>query len=203
VSTADTGADAGLRRAAQKFPQQNQCRASDGSEISPKSDDTPLQNPASYPKYVNVINIHIRNKNNNNKEYHSMTTVTQPRGSWFSRAEMWLDERGKGAWIAAMVLGFIFFWPVGLALLAYMIWSKRMFNGSCAVRKTRMSAAGLTPTGNEAFDTYKADMLKRLQDEQAAFEAFLQRLRDAKDKSEFDEFMDERARAASASDDDK
>ena len=42
-------------------------------------------------------------------------------GSWFSRAEAWLDEKGKGAWIAAMVLGFIFFWPIGLALLAYMI----------------------------------------------------------------------------------
>ena len=37
---------------------------------------------------------------------------------------------GKGAWIAAMVLGFVFFWPVGLALLAYMIWGKRMFR-SC------------------------------------------------------------------------
>ncbi len=46
------------------------------------------------------------------------------------RAEAWLDERGRFAWIAAMVLGFIFIWPVGLAFLAYMIWSKRMFKGS-------------------------------------------------------------------------
>ena len=44
----------------------------------------------------------------------------------------WLDDRGKGAWIAAMVLGFIVFWPVGLALLAYMIWSKRMFTNGPA-----------------------------------------------------------------------
>ena len=47
------------------------------------------------------------------------------RPSWFERSETWLDRKGKGAWIAAMVLGFIFFWPVGLALLAYMIWSKK------------------------------------------------------------------------------
>ena len=45
----------------------------------------------------------------------------------------WLDARGKKAWIAVMVVSFIIFWPVGLALLAYMIWSKRMFNRShCA-----------------------------------------------------------------------
>ncbi len=111
---------------------------------------------------------------------------------WFSKATSWLDERGKGAWIAAMVLGFIFFWPVGLALLAYMIWSKRMFNGSCKSRSTH----NFRTSGNTAFDAYKADTLKRLQDEQGAFEAFLDRLRDAKDKSEFDTFMDDRAKAA-------
>ena len=42
------------------------------------------------------------------------------------QARDWLDERGKGAWIAAMVLGFIFVWPLGLAVLFYMIWSGRM-----------------------------------------------------------------------------
>ena len=41
-------------------------------------------------------------------------------------------------------------------------------------------------------------MLRRLEDEQTAFESFLQRLREAKDKSEFDSFMEDRARAASA-----
>jgi len=46
-------------------------------------------------------------------------------GNWFHRTETWLDERGKGAWIAATVAGFIFVWPVGAFLLAYMIWSKR------------------------------------------------------------------------------
>ena len=54
-------------------------------------------------------------------------TAEYSRPSWFVRSETWLDRKGKGAWIVAMVLGFIFFWPVGLALLAYMIWSKKMF----------------------------------------------------------------------------
>lgn len=54
------------------------------------------------------------------------------------------------------------------------------------------------PSGNSAFDAYKAETIRRLQDEQEAFEAFLQRLRDAKDKSEFDAFMEDRARANTA-----
>lgn len=49
------------------------------------------------------------------------------------------------------------------------------------------------PTGNTAFDAYKADTLRRLEEEQDSFETFLERLRAAKDKSEFDAFMDERA----------
>jgi len=119
-------------------------------------------------------------------------TTARPHG-WFARSEAWLDARGKGAWIAAMVLGFIFFWPVGLALLFYMIWSKRMFNKS-------LTMTSLRPTGNSAFDSYKADTLRRLEEEQEKFEEFLERLREAKDKSEFDQFMDERSRAAKAGD---
>ncbi len=122
-----------------------------------------------------------------------------------ARAEGWLDERGKGAWIAAMVIGFILFWPVGLFLLFYMIWSKRMFNKTCHHRHTRHREAermnrrhGLRTSGNSAFDAYKAETLQRLMDEQEQFEAFLERLRAAKDQSEFDQFMDERASAVRA-----
>jgi Protein of unknown function (DUF2852) len=131
--------------------------------------------------------------------------------SWPARAEAWLDARGRKAWVIAMILGFIFFWPVGLALLGYMIWSKRMFNSSCAARMhdrhedrqgrwaRKMGRMGYgrdhMSSGNTAFDAYKTDTLKRLEEEQHAFETFLQRLRDAKDKSEFDTFMDDRAKA--------
>ena len=130
------------------------------------------------------------------------------RPTWLNRGESWLDDRGKGAWIAAMILGFVFFWPVGLALLAYMIWSKRMFKKSCghdSRHEGRMSRhhqfrATMRPSGNTAFDAYKADTLQRLEEEQSNFEAFLARLRDAKDKAEFDNFMDDRARKAANGD---
>ncbi len=131
---------------------------------------------------------------------------TPKSDGWVSRAEAWLDERGKGAWIAAMVLGFVLFWPVGLALLAYMIWSKRMFGKSCHKRhahrfdsKCHMGRRhGAHSSGNSAFDAYKAETLRRLMEEQEQFESFLERLRAAKDKSEFDQFMEERAKAAEA-----
>lgn len=133
------------------------------------------------------------------------------RPSWLNRSEGWLDDRGKGAWIAAMILGFVFFWPVGLGLLAYMIWSKRMFKKSCNQsewhgdrhdgHKSRHQQfrAAMRPSGNTAFDAYKSDTLKRLEEEQSNFEAFLARLRDAKDKAEFDNFMNDRARKATDS----
>ncbi len=134
-----------------------------------------------------------------------MSTLTQTapiarQPSWFARSEAWLDAKGKGAWIAAMVLGFILFWPVGLALLAYMIWSKRMFAKSCSPRRMSNAMSTMRSTGNSAFDSYKADTLRRLEEEQHNFEAFLERLREAKDKSEFDQFMDERAEAAKSDD---
>ncbi|MEM5477185.1 DUF2852 domain-containing protein [Pacificibacter sp. AS14] len=126
------------------------------------------------------------------------TVPARPLG-WFARAENWLDDKGKGAWIAAMVLGFIFLWPVGLALLFYMIWSKRMCSkSSCGPRGHRHSRhAAFKSSGNSAFDAYKAETLRRLEDEQGSFEAFLERLRAAKDKSEFDQFMNDQSKKAS------
>ncbi|ETX15585.1 hypothetical protein OCH239_14140 [Roseivivax halodurans JCM 10272] len=130
-----------------------------------------------------------------------MTTATPSTlpatAGWFARAEAWLDDKGKVAWLAAMVLGFVFFWPVGLALLFYMIWSKRMM--SCRKSRTARMPQGfrtMRSSGNAAFDAYKAETLRRLEEEQDGFEAFLKRLRDARDKAEFDQFMEERSRRA-------
>jgi hypothetical protein len=138
-----------------------------------------------------------------------VSTLTPVRPGWFARAEGWMDDKGKGAWIAAMVLGFVFFWPVGLALVAYITYTKRwsspMFAKSCRGRRndmTRHAFGAMKPSGNSAFDAYKADTLQRLEQEQRDFEAFLERLRDAKDKAEFDAFMNDRADAASPEDDD-
>jgi hypothetical protein len=47
-----------------------------------------------------------------------------------------------------------------------------------------------TSSGNRAFDDYRTETLKRLEDEQREFKDFLGRLRFAKDRAEFDQFMD-------------
>ncbi|SLN43967.1 hypothetical protein AQS8620_01748 [Aquimixticola soesokkakensis] len=131
----------------------------------------------------------------------TISTASLPATSWLGKTENWLDSKGRGAWIAAMVLGFIFFWPLGLALLAYMIWSNRMFkkSGPCRARASSFTSNAYSSSGNSAFDAYKLDTLRRLEDEQEAFQAFLERLRSAKDKAEFDQFMDDRAKRAAQS----
>jgi hypothetical protein len=47
-------------------------------------------------------------------------------------------------------------------------------------------------SGNRAFDDYRSETLRRLEDEQREFKEFLERLRFAKDRAEFDQFMSER-----------
>jgi hypothetical protein len=103
------------------------------------------------------------------------------------RARDWLDERGRIAWIAVMVIGFILFWPIGLAVLFYMIWSKRM--GCNWGRNSHRHHRGMGRTGNTAFDTYREETLRRLEEERDAFVAFLDQLRQAKDQDEFDQFI--------------
>jgi hypothetical protein len=129
------------------------------------------------------------------------------RPNLLRRAEAWLDRKGRMAWIAAMVLGFVIFWPIGLLLVGYITYTNRWSSNKmfgCAARRHRHDGTetayhayrAAQPSGNAAFDSYKAEMLRRLEDEQTAFEAFLQRLREAKDKSEFDAFMADRAKEA-------
>lgn len=50
------------------------------------------------------------------------------------------------------------------------------------------------PTGNAAFEAYRSATLTELEQEAAAFRKYLDELRHAKDKSEFDAFLDERRR---------
>jgi hypothetical protein len=123
-----------------------------------------------------------------------------------------LDEFGMPAWIAVMVAGFLIFWPVGLAILAYLLWSGRMgcgWHGDKSRWHARMAerwerrpgtwpgsgSAGRSAyaaSGNHAFDEYREATLKRLEEESREFQTFLERLRLAKDRAEFDQFMAER-----------
>ncbi|SEK30786.1 Protein of unknown function [Roseovarius nanhaiticus] len=130
-----------------------------------------------------------------------MTTTAQhptAAGSamrWLDGITAWLDRRGTLAWVALLVVSFATIWPIGLALLGYLIWSKRPMRDHSTCRTapfaSRMTAS--RSSGNTAFDAYRDETLRRLQDEQASFEQFLERLRAAKDKAEFDQFMSERS----------
>ena len=111
-----------------------------------------------------------------------------------------LDEFGKPAWIVLVVLGFFVWWPLGLATLAFVIGSGRMGCGHRHHWRHRMERFsermgrgwGPPSSGNRAFDEYRAETLSRLEEEQREFREFLNRLRMAKDKAEFDQFMAER-----------
>ena len=63
---------------------------------------------------------------------------------------------------------------------------------ACKSKSRRMAKWSPHSSGNSAFDAYREETMRRLEEEQTAFNAFLTRLRDAKDKAEFDQFMNER-----------
>lgn len=114
------------------------------------------------------------------------------------------------ATVALMVLGFMVFWPLGLAMLAYILFGQR-FNGfkqtanaaaddmfsKCRGRSRRSRFD--RESGNVAFDDWRRAELDRLAQEQRKldemreeFESYVRELRRAKDQEEFDRFMRER-----------
>ena len=110
-----------------------------------------------------------------------------------------MDEFGRPAWIAATALGFWLFWPVGLAILSYLAWTGRL--RSAANRSAGpgqwfnlRANASRASSGNQAFDDYRAETLRRLEEEKREFADYLERLRRARDKAEFDGFMADRRR---------
>jgi hypothetical protein len=144
--------------------------------------------------------------------------------------------------LVLMILGFIWWWPVGLIILAFLIargrfghWHRPSFAGSgpmwdCEhntdrwdrnmdrwerkmarvqekmdrkmdrvrdkmerfVNRGEWWRPAPSSSGNRAFDDYRSETLKRLEEEQREFKEFLERLRFAKDRSEFDQFMNDR-----------
>ncbi|MCK9551056.1 DUF2852 domain-containing protein [Aquamicrobium sp.] len=119
------------------------------------------------------------------------------------------------ATIALMVIGFMVFWPLGLAMLAYIIWGDRLegfkkdvnratdgiFAG-CRRGADKAQGWGRTRTGNVAFDDWREKELSRLDEERrkldemlSEFDDYARELRRAKDQDEFDRFMANRNRA--------
>lgn len=112
---------------------------------------------------------------------------------WLSSAVQRLDGYGPAAWIGVTLLAFILLAPLGVALIVYLFWSGRMGRLMKFGKSSRCRGRGAArATGNAAFDAYRDETLKRLEEEREAFETYLQRLREAKDKAEFEQFMAER-----------
>lgn len=125
------------------------------------------------------------------------------------------------ATIALTVVGFMVFWPLGLAMLAFILWGDRLpafrrdWNGNgpwagkwggFAPRKGhRGFNRGFNATGNAAFDDWREKELTRLNEERRKldamrddFDAYARELRRAKDQEEFDRFMANRSSNAPA-----
>jgi hypothetical protein len=101
-----------------------------------------------------------------------------------------------------MVVGFVVFWPVGLAILFWILWRKRHGDAAAPAWLGRL-ANGAGGSGNSAFAAWKQDEVDRLEQErrkladaEREFAAFLDQLKRARDREEFDRFMAARARAA-------
>ena len=103
--------------------------------------------------------------------------------------------------IPVTIVALNIFWPAGIALAIILGW-RGGFAPSLAQRPLgtdiREAVQDLTPaapksSGNASFDAYRHETLERLEEEQNRFDVFLDRLREAKDKVEFDQFMDDRA----------
>ena len=106
--------------------------------------------------------------------------------------------RRKGRWtplgVAAVVLGFMSWWPLGLAVVAYIMWGgsiddlaqKGIDELKSAFKSGTVSQGS---TGNAAFDAYREETLRRLEEERAEFDAFVVKLREARDREEFEHFM--------------
>jgi hypothetical protein len=126
--------------------------------------------------------------------------------------------------IAAMVLGFIVFWPIGLAILLAKVWQRKHGHQGDLFAFAREKAAGFQQsfyaqggfggesaarsdgrsTGNVAFDDWRKAELARLEaerrklaDAERDFAQHIEELRRARDREEFDSFM--RARKGGAS----
>ena len=106
-----------------------------------------------------------------------------------------LDDIPRPVWIVMTILGFMFFWPIGLAMVGYLFWSGKMrcSNSSNANWRSWKTRSGLYgSTGNQAFDDHRDETLRRLEEDAREFRGFVDKLRRAKDKEEFDRFVAER-----------
>lgn len=147
-----------------------------------------------------------------------------PRGNY--------GDCGRGHWkpleIVAMILGFIVFWPIGLAIVFFKIWQRKhgyegdifafaqeraadlqaRWNEATGAGGDRKPTGGwrgpgfMRSSGNVAFDDWRESELARLEEErrrlaeaEREFAEHIEKLRRAKDREEFESFMQARRNA--------
>ncbi|MCJ2052389.1 DUF2852 domain-containing protein [Methylobacterium sp. J-070] len=118
--------------------------------------------------------------------------------------------------IGAIVVGFVYWWPVGLALVAWKLagypaftelrdQARRAFSDLDGAQPASRFARAFEAanrrggSGNAAFDAYRRTELDRLEaqrraleEESRAFDQFVEELKRAKDREQFDAFMAKR-----------
>ncbi len=102
--------------------------------------------------------------------------------------------------IAAIVFGFMVWWPLGMGILAYIVWGGSVddliSDGIDKLRGTINPASAPASSGNAAFDAYRNEVLRDLEKQQEEFDDFVEHLRQARDREEFERFMDSRKKPA-------
>ena len=125
---------------------------------------------------------------------------------------MWCSSySGPFPWMLGPI-AMVLFVAFCIAMMSLMMRRHSMLGGPRAFGPAGMSGfgagfgpwRGFGPGGpsraqsNEAFEAYREETLRRLEQEQAEFKKFLEQLRLAKDKAEFDQFITERRGSATA-----
>lgn len=120
--------------------------------------------------------------------------------------------------IAMMIVGFMIFWPLGLAMIGYIVWGDRLdqfktdvnkatdnFSGAFKRGSHFARGRGFDRTGNVAFDDWRETELDRLDEKRreldamrADFDTYARELRRAKDQDDFDRFMNHRSKEVDA-----
>jgi hypothetical protein len=148
--------------------------------------------------------------------YQSCSTHPSGGAQWRGCAP---GEPWKVVEILAMVLGFIVFWPIGLAVLGWKFWQRKSgypgdlvsfgrekwgsranwASGRWGFAANNWQGFASGSTGNRAFDEWRATELARLEEErnrlaaaEREFAAYMENLRHAKDREEFERFMNQR-----------
>ncbi|MCI0597959.1 MAG: DUF2852 domain-containing protein [Beijerinckiaceae bacterium] len=150
--------------------------------------------------------------------FQSCTGQPSGRGQWRGCAP---GEPWKAVEILAMVLGFVVFWPIGLAVLGWKIWQRKSgYQGDIiafgrekwgnraqwgtapwgfAAHRWHGFSGGAGSTGNRAFDEWRSAELARLEEEhrrlaaaEREFAEYMDNLRHARDREEFERFLHER-----------